>query len=183
MTHLRLILILAALSVSLTAGPVTIGAGWYGFCFGGVGSGASDGDCPPDYPRTSGNPFTFSAPGNVLLQVTDAFQKGDVFDVFVNSVFRFSTSLVPIDLFGDVEDPDLAFADPTYSSGQLVLPPGDYSVEIFTQISPFGSGGAFLRVSRTGLPPDPEPGVVPEPATFAMMAAGVVTLVLRRRRA
>jgi hypothetical protein len=175
---IKLILPLTALTFSLTAGPIDVGGGWYGFCFAGVGSPATAG-CENGFP-TSGNSFTFSAPGNILLQVTDAFQKGDSFDVYVDSIFRFSTSAVAIDAGGAVTDPDAAFADLTYSSGQLVLAAGSYTVDIFTKASPFGGGGAFLQVSRTTLPPDPTG--VPEPSTYALMAAGVSGLWLLRRR-
>lgn len=113
-------------------------------------------------------------------QVTDAFQKGDAFDVYVDSIFRFRASAVASDAGGVVTDPDTGFADPTYSSGQLVLAAGSYSVEIFTKTSPFGGGGAFLQVSRTTLPPDGTG--VPQPSTYALMAAGMSGLWLLRRR-
>jgi hypothetical protein len=110
----------------------------------------------------------------MLLKVTDAFQHGDQFSVNVNSgAYLFNTSAVPPDPASSTGDPDVAFADPTYSSGSILLPAGAYSVDVFTMASPFGSGGAYLEV---------ESSAIPEPATPLLVVGGLAAGFLWRRR-
>lgn len=47
--------------------------------------------------------MTFTVAETVTLKVTDAFSKGDQFDVFVNSVLAFTTAAVPADAYVEVE--------------------------------------------------------------------------------
>src|SRR5262245_58595475 len=90
--------------------PITIGAGWYGFCFAGPGSPATPG-CQNDGIGITGNLITFTALTNVLFQITDAFDHGDNFDVNINSgTLTFTTPAVAVSL-GSITNPDLAFAD------------------------------------------------------------------------
>jgi len=164
---LHLTLLAVAAATVLSAGPIGVNAGWYGFCFGGVGSPATAG-CQNDGIGVSGNPTTFTAVNDVYLKVTDAFDHGDRFDVFVNGVLAFTTSAVAAS-GGTVSDPDVAFADPLYSHGVITLLPGSYTVDIFTAASPFGGGGAYVEVENT-----------PEPATWVLLGAGLSLLGLRR---
>jgi hypothetical protein len=148
------------------AGPIVVDAGWYSFSVAGVGSPAS------------GNPFTFTAVGPVLLKVTDAYLVGDVFDVYVNSVLAFTTSSpgpgpYPADVF--TNNPDEAFASPLWSSGSIWLNPGSYSVDIFARAAPWpGSAGAFIEVESAA--------AIPEPVSTVLVGSGLAVAWLLRRR-
>jgi hypothetical protein len=161
------LLLFAALA---TAGPIAVDAGWYGFCFGGTPGSPATAGCQNLGIGTAGNSMTFTASGPVTLQVTDAFAKGDMFDVNVNSVFAFTTSSVPT-ASSSTTDPNVAFADPTYSHGSITLGAGVYSVDIFTNTSPYQGGGAYVSVVSA----------VPEPAAWLLLASGLGLLTVRRR--
>ena len=162
---------LISASAASMAGPIAVDAGWYGFCFGGPGSAATVG-CQNLGVGTEGNPFTFSLGGPGLLKVTDAFDIGDVFDVYVNSVLTFTTSTPGAG--SSTSDPDVAFASGYYSAGSLVLAAGNYSVDVFVNQSPFGGGGAYLEVESRH--------AVPLPGTLALVGLGLAGFGLRRRR-
>jgi len=159
------------MEASLSASPITVGAGWYGFCFGGVGSPAMAG-CQNEGVGVTGNSTTWTSLVPVLFQITDAFDHGDRFNVFVDGIFAFTTSAVLTE-GGDVTNPDVAFADPTYSKGSIALSAGSHSVDVFVNASPFGGGGAYLRVITTS---------VPEPASVLLLATGLSAVALLRRR-
>ncbi|MFI4917466.1 MAG: GC-type dockerin domain-anchored protein [Phycisphaerales bacterium JB060] len=109
-------------------------------------------------------PFTFGGLGDVvseniavgvncgLLKVTDAFNSGDQFRVRVfqgaSLVTGFTTS-TPRDGFTIGADYDAAYASRNFSSGSAELAPGRYRVEITVIDSPFGAGGAALRLDST----------------------------------
>jgi hypothetical protein len=177
MKHSRRLLLLGAVAVLATAtpamaGPITIDSGWYGFCFGGILSPATEG-CQNEASDTEGNAFTFNATGDVVLKVTDAFQHGDTFFVFDFGSFLFATPLVAVNPSADVTDPDLAFADPTYSHGSAILGAGAHSIQIFTGNSPFGGGGAYMEV---------ETAPVPEPTSLALLGGAMAAMGAYRRR-
>jgi hypothetical protein len=164
--------LLAAGSGVSHAGAITPGS-WIGFCFAGVNSPASSSGCVDPGPGT-GNSFTFSLAAPAILAVTDTFLQGDVFSVLDSGSFLFTTSIVPQGS-GNVTDPNIAFADPTYSSGSILLAAGDHSIDIFARISPFGGGQAYMSV---GVVP------IPEPEIYAMLVAGLglMGFVARRRK-
>jgi len=176
MKHSKRFLLLGAVALLTTAtpamaGPITIDAGWYGFCFAGILSPATAG-CQNDAIGVSGNPFTFNAPGDTVLKVTDAFDHGDTFFVYDLGSLLFATPLVAVTL-GTVTNPDTAFADPLYSHSSVVLGAGAHSIQIFTGNSPYGGGGAYVEV---------ETAPVPEPTTLALLGGAMTALGAYRRR-
>jgi hypothetical protein len=165
---------LLCLPISSFAGPITVDAGWYGFCFGGAGSPATAG-CQNEGIGTTGNTFTFTAASSVLFKITDAFQAGDTFDVFINSaVVTFTTPAVATDGAATVKNPDLAFADPIYSHHSLLLAAGIYNIDVYANQSPFGVGGAYLEVETAR--------AVPEPMTLLLLLAGLAGLCGMKKR-
>ena len=118
-----------------TAGatPVTLGT-WEPFLFGSTESTAL------------GSPFTFTSSGAAVVTVTDAYCRGDRFTVSDGTTTLGTTTPVALDFACNqvVSDPDVALADPGYSSGRFVVGAGAHSVGIVA--SPFNGGGtAFLR--------------------------------------
>jgi Ca2+-binding RTX toxin-like protein len=116
--------------------PVPIGGGWIRFDFGVRGSVAG--------------PFTFSSRTPVVLSVTDIACLGDRFDILdqgsvasVTSTPALAPECVPP---FRTEEPRPAFYRGLYSAGMQLLRPGAHEITIRARTSPFGSGGAFLRV-------------------------------------
>jgi|SRR5579862_4420180 len=158
-------------SATASAGPITPGAGWYGFCFdNGAGNPAFAG-CQNSGIGTSGNSFTFSLSTPELLNVTDAFLFGDTFNVFVNSSLAFTTG-GGTHVGATTGDPDVAFNSGAYDRGSLLLGPGTYSVNIFTNATPGGAGGAYIEVAAR---------TVPEPGVLWLVAAGMLGFAALRR--
>jgi PEP-CTERM motif len=158
----------------LSASPIAVDAGWYGFCFDGVGSSITAGCQNAATAGTVGDLVTFTTTGPVLFKITDAFQKGDAFSVDINSgAFVFTTSSVPTDGSGSVTDPDTAFADRTYSHGSILLGAGSYSINVKAASSPFESGGGYLQVASA---------TVPEPGALFMLGTGLAVLLFGKRR-
>lgn len=150
--------------------PIVVDAGWYGFCFGGAGSAATAGCQNAATAGTVGNDMTFTAATSVLFNITDAFESGDTFSVFVNGPLALTTPSVPLGNPG-VTDPNLAFADPAYSHGSIYLNPGTYTVDVFALDSPYGSGGAYVEVVST-----------PEPSILLLLGIGLAAIGTRLRK-
>jgi hypothetical protein len=89
---------------------------------------------------------TAAAP--VVFSVTDAFCRGDRFTISDGGTTLGTTTAVPVDpaCGNQIEDPAVAFTDPTYSHGTFALSTGSHSVGIVASTSPFGGGGAFYSV-------------------------------------
>jgi hypothetical protein len=163
--------LLAASGVSM-ADPIAVDGGWYGFCFdGGTGNPATNG-CQNLAVGTAGNTFTFTLSGNGLLKVTDAFILGDRFDVWVDGSLAFTTSVAGIGA-GEA-DPDAAYNSGYYSTGSFLLAAGSHQVDIFTNVTPGGTGGAYMEVESRG-------GNVPEPDALALTGLALAALAWSRR--
>jgi hypothetical protein len=114
---------------------------WTPFEFNGKGSFNLDGA------------FTFHSSSPVRLRVVDAFCRGDRFRIYDHGVPVFVTTRVPADTnrscaASEVFNPHVAWSDPTYSRGSLLLGAGFHKIRIQAIRSPFGGGVAFLKAIR-----------------------------------
>jgi hypothetical protein len=139
--------------------PLTIGGGWQQFNWHLSIS-----------PTNSDGAFTFTAASLVRLDVTDAHMDGDRFQVLDFGVSLGLTS-VPTDDGSDTDSPDAAFADLRWSSGTFLLGVGAHSIELVTvqAATGFADGTGYLRA-------------VPEPSTWAVVAATFGGLLMMRKR-
>ena len=146
--------------------PLPVDGTWTLFCWAGTGSLNNEGA------------FTFT--GSATLEVTDAFIDGDQFEVLDGGVSIGSTS-VPTDTGSFEGDPDLAFADPDFSSGAFALGGGSHSITLRTiaTATGFPDGCGFLRAVPLSAPAMPRGAAAV--LMLALAAAGY--LVLRRRTA
>jgi len=125
--------------------------------------------------------FTYSSTGYTDVVVTDAFIDGDQFEVYDNGVLIGTTS-VPLDTGAAQADPDLAFADPGWSSGVFTVPPGNHSITILIILTATGfpDGGAYLQITQAANP-------IPTLGTLGLIAFVLLLLsvgiwVIRRQR-
>ena len=93
-------------------------------------------------------PVRFYAPGPVTLRITDDFCTGDRVRLYDNGV-ELVRPTFDVDVSGgNVRGPDMAFADPQWSSGiyALELKPGTHEIVVQVIENPWGMGRAYLRV-------------------------------------
>ncbi|HEU4629664.1 MAG TPA: PEP-CTERM sorting domain-containing protein [Gemmatimonadaceae bacterium] len=151
--------------------PLVDGA-WTTFSFGGVGAGAS------------GQPFTYTASSRFFVTVLDGFSSGDQFQL-LDGATPIGTSTAPTD-GSYCSSPAECLASSAFSRGTFLLDPGTYSFNVNVTASPFGSGGAYIGINVSDALASTATSTVPEPATAALTAAGLLAMAgvsTRRRRA
>jgi len=139
-------------------GPVPTGGPWIEFSFFNTGSAArgcspADAGGPGCAPSSAANsvfgslpPWTFNAPsGGANLTVSDAFLRGDQFEIFDFGTSIGSTS-VPSTTGACGDNPDICVADPGVSHGVFPMAAGAHSITIKAKASPFGAGAAYFRI-------------------------------------
>ena len=75
-------------------------------------------------------PFTFTAPTDGTVDVTDIAFAGDRFEVYNHGQLLGTTSVPAGDVSNHTQDPDEAFASPLWSSGIFPLSAGSHSITI-----------------------------------------------------
>lgn len=145
------------------------GTTWSEFRFTDTSTDATA--CPFCTPSSGGNsqdagdpPWTFVAPPiGAVLFVTDAFCKGDEFEVFDFGSSIGTTSAVATEAgCAGVSDPTIAIADPEYSSGGFVMAPGPHSITIRPTESPFLGGAAYFIIQEVPVAKEHKKITVPE---------------------
>jgi hypothetical protein len=131
--------LLLALPLGAAAAPANGGpnnpssAGWVTFTWG---------------PDGVAGPFVYSTDGTLYLEVTDSYCKGDQFSISDNGMEIGTTSSVPVDPECDdppsYSTPIKSYLEPTYSSGEFVLGPGEHSIVITAIVNPFGGGSGYF---------------------------------------
>jgi hypothetical protein len=127
--------------------------------------------------------FSFTVPTGLtgLLTVVDGAFAGDRFEVFANGVSLGTTGAATNNYPNSIGlDFDSALSDAAYSRRTFSLTPGSYLVTGLMSQSAVDEFGAPINASVGGL----NVSLVPEPATYLGMLAGLAVLGgLRRRRA
>ena len=68
-------------------------------------------------------------------------------------------------------NPDVAYNDPAWSSGRVELKAaGNYSIAVVPHLSPYCSGGAFVRIRCVKPPPHPHPHPQPHPGKICKVS-------------
>ncbi len=128
--------------------------------------------------------FTFVAPSaGACIRVTDVLQKGDRFTVFDNGNAIGTTPAVTA-VAGSETNPDLAFADPTYSSGAFEVGVGTHPITIRADLDSPGAAPAhaFARVDSgpckadlivSSLTHDPASPDAENPITFTAVVKNI----------
>ena len=135
------------------SGPIVIGNTWHQFSHEEVGEAVKG--CQPADPNglscipgansqfANAPPWTFNGPAT--FEVTDAFLRGESFDIFDFGIFVGSTPAVPVS--GTCgPDPDPCWADPLSSSAAFDFGSGSHSITMVPNTIAFINGVGYFRL-------------------------------------
>jgi len=160
-------LLFLGLVIPAQSTTISVGGLWSEFSFIPTQPFAS-GCAPVDpgglscFPSVSGNstfvgapPWTFVAPvTGATFTVTDAFTRGDSFDIFdFGTLLGGTPAVAAVGTCGS--DPVVCLADPLSSHATFLLGAGDHSITIEPIAEPFGPGSAYFRVDAAAIPEPP----------------------------
>lgn len=112
---------------------------WVSFQFGSAGSSTSE--------------FHFEASGPIIVSVTDAYCRGDRFEVFDGAQSLGLTSQpAPADGCTEAATFDEGLANVHYSSGRFLLGAGNHALRFLAVESPYGAGRAGFRLTLAPVP-------------------------------
>ena len=182
--------VLLSSSLLCAAAQIVPDGRWYEFSFTAAGTSASG--CYPADPSESAlecsvssptlsefapaAPWAFYLSSAAVLEVTDGFLYGDVFDIFDGDINIFSTTAVEFSGEGCGEDPAACSLDPLSSHGNFLLAGGSHSLTIVPKTIGDAGAGYFRITESESLP-------TPEPKHLAVIACGALVLSLFRLRA
>ncbi|MGE0443025.1 MAG: PEP-CTERM sorting domain-containing protein [Gemmatimonadales bacterium] len=178
----RIALVVALLGVGVAqnavAGPVSANT-WYQFCFGGAGTFAgSNAGCvspAPGVVAADSPAWTFTSASSFWFRIQDLFNSGDRFSLFADALFAGQTSAAATGSSCG-NDPNACAGNAAMSKGAFLFGPGTYSFTVRVDDSPFEGGAGAFQIEAAS-------DSVPEPATFGLMALGLVAVGAARRRA
>jgi hypothetical protein len=166
-----------ALAVSLGAHAASVAVTqfdqWYQF---DVDAGLAASGTPVWIDNSNGSAlsFTFTVGDRTVLSVVDAGFAGDTFNLFLNGGGAIATSAVPVVAYESNPslefDFDAAFANPAYSSLQLVLDAGTYTLTGIVDQS-VTLGGSALNATFGAVRLS-----VPEPGSLGMSLLAILLL-------
>ncbi len=153
----RLTLGLVATWAATAAWAIPVSPGtWYEFgffgpagtwAFAGSGTAAITGAT-----QIGGPEWTFTGPAEIAL--TDNFSQGDSFSLYDHGKLVGSTPAVNASSDRHIPgiDPEAALRDSTYSHAIFSLGPGEHSLTIRIDNSPFWAGAGFFKLSQPSVP-------------------------------
>ncbi len=123
--------------------------------------------------------FSFSSPEAFTIRIVDGYLAGDRFNLQwtgsgVGALVTFGVLPQDRGLATGATDGDAAWAHPKLSKFSLAFAPGTYEFTLRT-LEPYGAGAGFIEASTAT-------SVVPEPSTWALMAAGLAGLFVAGRK-
>ena len=168
------------------AGPIGFGI-WYEFATEDLAPATGCFPADPGGPTCSPStgtptvfadapPYTFIAPGSgATLAVTDAFDSGDILNVFDFGALIGTTSPSALAVPGCNTDPVPCLADPLQSHGVFALGAGAHSITFIEADSATAPGGAhYFQVAAAAVP-------LPATAWLVLIGLAALGITLRRR--
>lgn len=133
------------------------------------------------------------------LEVTDAFCPGDRFElielgqggigprtILTTPEVPYNAQVAqdicdgfPVQCANSTSNPEVAYHDPMWSSGRVLMGTGNHSVVIKSINSPYCSGAGFVRVHCTGHPMPPPPPPPPHPELLCKFSEGGFRMVMK----